>query len=84
MSEKPKVQEIQIIYHATTRWPLSDLEILKNMTTFILPNQKVPIREKHGPQPKADDKKPRKLTEKSTAPLKMESVTSPIVLLMSL
>ena len=23
MSEKPKVQEIQIIYHATTRWPLS-------------------------------------------------------------
>ena len=25
MSEKPKVQEIQIIYHATTRWPLSAL-----------------------------------------------------------
>ena len=23
MSEKPKIQEIQIIYHATTRWPLS-------------------------------------------------------------
>ena len=25
MSEKPKIQEIQIIYHATTRWPLSGL-----------------------------------------------------------
>ena len=23
MSEKPKIQEIQIIYHATTRWTLS-------------------------------------------------------------
>ena len=23
MSEKPNIQEIQIIYHATTRWPLS-------------------------------------------------------------
>ena len=23
MSEKPQIQEIQIIYHATTRWPLS-------------------------------------------------------------
>ena len=30
---------------------------------------------KHGPQPKADDNKPKKLTEKLTAPLKMESVT---------
>ena len=29
----------------------------------------------HGPQPKADDNKPKKLTEKLTAPLKMESVT---------
>ena len=25
MSEKPQIQEIQIIYHATTRWPLSAL-----------------------------------------------------------
>ena len=25
MSEKPKIQEIQIIYHATTRWPLSEM-----------------------------------------------------------
>ena len=32
-------------------------------------------KEKHGPQPKADDNKPKKLTEKLTAPLKMESVT---------
>ena len=37
--------------------------------------QKVPNKEKHGPQPKADDNKPKKLTEKLTAPLKMESVT---------
>ena len=29
----------------------------------------------HGPQPKADDNKPKKFTEKLTAPLKMESVT---------
>ena len=26
MSEKPQIQEIQIIYHATTRWPLSGLD----------------------------------------------------------
>ena len=29
MSEKPKVQEIQIIYHATKRWPLSELLPIK-------------------------------------------------------
>ena len=37
--------------------------------------QKSAIYVMHGPQPKADDNKPKKLTEKLTAPLKMESVT---------
>ena len=36
MSEKPKVQEIQIIYHATTRWPLSEIGLLLISLTSLV------------------------------------------------
>ena len=55
-----------------------ELFVLNNHQTskvWWLQKQKCSIYVKHGPQLKADDNKPKKLTEKLTAPLKMESVT---------
>ena len=40
MSEKPQIQEIQIIYHATTRWPLSVIFII----IFQFQTQKCTLR----------------------------------------
>ena len=61
--------------HASHKWNFFVFAITKPLRFGDYSKQKVPNKEKHGPQPKADDNKPKKLTEKLTAPLKMESVT---------
>ena len=42
MSEKPQIQEIQIIYHATTRWPLSALAEFKLYCTYSSKKNNIP------------------------------------------